>query len=122
MGAGGSGVRFPGRSNRHSVANDSPPLGYLIGAVLARCYATGMGPATRYTLRRNTGFAGSRMKIYSKRAKSFIEYIGHTSFCKKLSTRVRFQLQYKWNLSLSEINFQWALWLTLQAKNEHIEM
>ena len=31
---GRSGVRFPGRSNRHSVANDSPPLRRFFGAVL----------------------------------------------------------------------------------------
>ena len=30
---GRSGVRFPGRSNRHSVANDSPPLRRFFGAV-----------------------------------------------------------------------------------------
>ena len=29
----GSGVQFPGRSNRHSVANDSPPLQRFYGAV-----------------------------------------------------------------------------------------
>ena len=33
---GRSGVRFPGRSNRHSVANDSPPLRRFFGAVLPR--------------------------------------------------------------------------------------
>ena len=30
---GRSGVRPPGRSNRHSVANDSPPLRRFFGAV-----------------------------------------------------------------------------------------
>ena len=57
---GRSGVRFPGRSNRHSVANDSPPLRRFFGAVLPRRQAAEMGPATRYTLRRNTA---SIMKI-----------------------------------------------------------
>ena len=33
---GRSGVRFPGRSNRHTVANDSPPLRRFFGAVLPR--------------------------------------------------------------------------------------
>ena len=33
---GRSGVRFLGRSNRHSVANDSPPLRRFFGAVLPR--------------------------------------------------------------------------------------
>ena len=32
----GGGLRFPGRSNRHSVANGSPPLRRLFGAVLPR--------------------------------------------------------------------------------------
>ena len=54
------GVRFPDRSNRHSVANDSPPLRRFFGAVSPRRYAAEMGPATRYTLRRNTA---SIMKI-----------------------------------------------------------
>ena len=57
---GRSGVRFPGRSNRHSVANDPPPLRHFFGAVLPRRQAAEMGPATRYTLRRNTA---SIMKI-----------------------------------------------------------
>ena len=30
---GRSGVRFPGRSNRHSIANGSPPLRRFFGAV-----------------------------------------------------------------------------------------
>ena len=49
------GVRFPGRSNRHSVANDSPPLRRFFGAVLPRRQAAEMGPATRYTLRQWRG-------------------------------------------------------------------
>ena len=57
---GRSGVRLPGRSNRHSVANDSPSLRRLFGAVWPRRCAAGMGTATRYTLGRNTA---SIMKI-----------------------------------------------------------
>ena len=37
-----------------TVTNGSPPLRCFFGAVLPRCQAVGMGPATRYTLRRNT--------------------------------------------------------------------
>ena len=40
---GRSGVRFPGRSNRHSVANDSPPLRRFFGAVFAEALSRGDG-------------------------------------------------------------------------------
>ena len=58
---GRSGVRFPGRSNQRSVANGSPPLRRFFGDVYPRRLAVEMGPATRYTLRRNTA---SIMKIW----------------------------------------------------------
>ena len=57
---GRSGFRLLGRSNLHSVANDSPPLQRFFGAVLPRREAAKMGPATRYALRCN---AASIMKI-----------------------------------------------------------
>ena len=41
---GMSGVRFLGRSNRHSVANGLPSLRRFFGAVLPRRYAAEMAP------------------------------------------------------------------------------
>ena len=49
-----SGVRFPGRSNRHSVANGSPSFRCFFGAVLPRRYAAIIGSAACYRLRRIT--------------------------------------------------------------------
>ena len=61
---GKSGVRFPGWSNRHSVANGSPPLRCFFGAALPRRKAAKMGPVTRYTLRRNTASINSEDLIF----------------------------------------------------------
>ena len=53
---GAEGLGFDSRTGQigHKVVNGSPPLRYFFGAVLPWRYAAETGPATRYTLRRDT--------------------------------------------------------------------
>ena len=60
MSAGGVGFDSQVGQIGHSVANGSPPLQRFFEAVLPRRQVAEKGPATRYTLRRNTA---SIMKI-----------------------------------------------------------
>ena len=55
----GPGFNFWSGEIGRGIANDSPPLRCFFGAVLPRCSAAEMGPATHYTFRRN---ATSTMK------------------------------------------------------------
>ena len=54
IGAAGLGFKSRAGAIGHSVANGSPQLNLVFGTVWTRRYAAKMGPATRYTIQRNS--------------------------------------------------------------------